>query len=587
VVGIVPAHTPSFLLRSPEQGWLSLTNPVRTLIARQAGEVPGCLAAAEAAALAGSYVAGLVTYEAAAAFGLAVQAPDPDGLPLACFGIYPPAHVQPVTPDLRAPADAAADAWVPSIDREAYLAALARIREAIADGDTYQLNFTFRLRAPLTGDPAALFGRLVSAQDGGWSALADLGEHVVCSASPELFFRRDGSRLECRPMKGTAARGLTPEDDHARAGALTASPKERSENVMIVDLIRNDLGRVARVGSVEVTSLFDAERYPAQWQMTSTVRAEAPDASLSAIFAALFPSGSVTGAPKARSMELIRDLETSPRGLYTGAIGLIRPGGDAHFSVAIRTAVVHRSRGTVEFGVGSGVVWESRAEAEYDECRLKAAILAAGTPPFELLETVHWEPRAGFALLDRHLARLEASAGYFGFGPLRDAAGSALEAAVARRQAPARARLLAGPDGVRVEVADLTPLPSPLLAALAIDPVDPTDRFLYHKTTRRQVYEAARRARPDADTVILWNNRGELTEGTEANLVVELDGVRVTPPVACGLLPGTLRAELLARGELVERRVTRDDLARATGVWLINSVRGWMAVRLLPPAPAA
>ncbi len=550
-------------------------------------EVADCLAAAEAAAQAGHYVAGLVTYEAAAAFGLAVHAPDPEGLPLACFAAYPPAHVRPVTPDLSNRTGDTVRTWAPTVTRADYLAALATVREAIAEGETYQLNFTFRLRAPFDGDAQSLFRRLVSAQDGGWSAWVDLGDHAICSASPELFFLREQGRLECRPMKGTAARGLTQADDQARADALRRSAKEQSENVMIVDLIRNDLGRVATVGSVEVTSLFDVERYPAQWHLTSTIRAEAPQASLVELFAALFPSGSVTGAPKARSMELIRDLESTPRGIYTGAIGLLEPGGRAHFSVAIRTAVVNRVRKTVEFGVGSGIVWESRAEAEFDECQLKAAILTAGAPAVDLLETLRWDPVEGFILRERHLARLAGSATYFGFGALDGPAADALDAAVAGRTTPALVRLTAGPGGVQVDVRDLVPLPSPLRVALAPTPVTTADRFLYHKTTQRQVYDDARQACPQADTVLLWNEAGELTEGTEATVVVELDGVRVTPPVSCGLLPGTLRAELLETGAIVERVVPVDALGRATRVWLVNSVRGWMEVTLLPPAPAA
>ena len=389
-------------------------------------------------------------------------------------------------------------------------------------------------------------------------------------------------------MKGTAARGLTAGDDRARAAALAASAKNRSENVMIVDLIRNDLGRVARVGSVQVASLFDLERYPAQWQMTSTVVAEATGVSIADIFAALFPSGSVTGAPKVRSMEIVRELEPSPRGIYTGAIGLIAPGGRAHFNVAIRTAVVHRALGAAEFGVGSGIVWESRGQDEFEECQMKAAILTEQAPVFDLLETLRWDPATGYALEDRHMARLAESADYFGVGDVTEGAARALEAAVAGRLTPARVRLLVDSKGqARTEVTDMVARPEPLRVALATAPVTTDNRFLYHKTTERSIYDDARRTRPEADTVLLWNRAGEITESLDANVVVELDGDRVTPPVSCGLLPGTMRADLLARGEIVERRITLEDLGRASRVWLVNSVRGWMEVQLLPPAPAA
>jgi para-aminobenzoate synthetase/4-amino-4-deoxychorismate lyase len=579
---------PAFLLQTPSDGWLQLERPTRVLVADSPSEVRACLDDAEAAARGGAYAAGFVTYEAAAAFGLAVHPSGPGALPLAYFAVYPTAHAR--RPDWRPREGQSPNVggWTPSVGRDGYLAALLRIKDFIADGDTYQLNYTFRLRAPFSGDARQFFDRLAHAQGGAWSAFVDLGDHVICSASPELFFRRDGNRLECRPMKGTAARGLTAGDDRARASALAASAKNRSENVMIVDLIRNDLGRVARVGSVQVASLFDMERYPAQWQMTSTVVAEATGVSIADIFAALFPSGSVTGAPKVRSMEIARELETSPRGIYTGAIGLIAPGGRAHFNVAIRTAVVDRALRIAEFGVGSGIVWESRGEDEFEECQMKAAILTERAPVFDLLETLRWDPATGYALEDRHMARLAESADYFGFGDVTEGSARALEAAVAGRLTPARVRLLVDGKGqARTEVTDMVARPEPLRVALATAPVTTDNRFLYHKTTDRSIYDEARRTRPEADTVLLWNREGEITESLDANVVVELDGDRVTPPVSCGLLAGTMRADLLARGEIVERRITLEDLGRASRVWLVNSVRGWMEVQLLPPAPAA
>jgi para-aminobenzoate synthetase/4-amino-4-deoxychorismate lyase len=417
---------------------------------------------------------------------------------------------------------------------------------------------------------------------GPWGAWLDTGSHVVCSASPELFFTLRDGRLECRPMKGTAPRGLWAAADLAAGEALRQSAKNRAENVMIVDMVRNDLGRLARAGSVHVPSLFDVERYPRQWQMTSTVVADAPDARLPAIFEAMFPSGSVTGAPKHSAMGIIRDLETSPRGVYTGAIGYLSPRGRAHFSVAIRTITIDRARGEAEFGVGSGIVWDSVDRDEYDECLLKASILTRATPAFRLLETIGYSPDTGFALLDRHIARLKASAEYFGFVLDEEEARRMLERSVGDLRGRSRLRLLLARDGSLVcQAVDLIEKPArPLLAALAADPVDASDPFLYHKTTRRDVYERARASRPAAEAVILWNPDGEVTEGTEANLVALLDGVKVTPPVECGLLPGTLRAELLEAGEILERRLTIADLRRAEAIWLVNSVRGWMDVKL-------
>jgi para-aminobenzoate synthetase/4-amino-4-deoxychorismate lyase len=482
--------------------------------------------------------------------------------------------------------------WTPSIDHAAYLDAIAAIKNRIEAGDTYQINYTFRLRAPFTGEPLGAMRDLFAAQAGPWSAYVSTGRHVICSASPELFFSLDGERVICRPMKGTAARGYWPDDDRARAEALRASAKNRAENVMIVDMVRNDLGRIASTGSVRVTALHDVERYPLQWQMTSTVEALVPHPSLAKLFGAMFPCGSITGAPKISSMKIIRDLESTPRGIYTGAIGYASPHGRAHANVAIRTVVFDVTAGRAEFGVGSGVVWDSVGQDEYDECLLKAEMLSGASrpafvsgasyitlerPDFKLLETILWTPGEGFVLLDRHLSRLRASAECFGFTCHLDDVRAQLDLAVGDLRGPSRARILLDHDGsVLCEAVDLIPLNDPLEVAFAAEPIDPSDVFLYHKTTKRDVYDRARASRPDAGSVLLWNEAGEVTEATEANLVIVRGGAKVTPPVECGLLPGTLRAELLASGEIVEGRVTKDDLASCEEIWLINSVRGWM-----------
>jgi para-aminobenzoate synthetase/4-amino-4-deoxychorismate lyase len=382
-------------------------------------------------------------------------------------------------------------------------------------------------------------------------------------------------------------RGLWAAADRQQAERLVTSEKQQAENVMVVEIVRNDLGRVADIGTVQVAALFVAERYPLQWQMTSRVEARTGKGSLLHLYEALFPAGSVTGAPKYSSMGIIRDLETAPRGIYTGAIGYMSPRGRGHFNVAIRTIVIDRRTGLAEFGVGSGVVGDSVERDEYDECLLKASLLltrppesyAAGPhPDFQLLETIGWAPEAGFTLLDRHLSRLQESAECFGFACDVPEVRALLDTAVADLAGPARLRVLLSRDGAIVcEGADLgAPIGRPLRAALAADPIDPASVFLYHKTTVRDVYEHARASRLDAEAVLLWNPSGEVTEATEANVVVEIGGEIVTPPIECGLLGGTLRAELLATGVIRERPVRVDDLARATSVWLINSVRGWM-----------
>ncbi|MEX2663438.1 MAG: aminodeoxychorismate synthase component I [Vicinamibacterales bacterium] len=583
------------LLRTPWAGpWRRFRDPLRIITAHRAGDVRGALTDIDQAVRGGAYAAGFVTYEAAGAFGLPVREPAAD-LPLVCFGLFAPDSLESVA-RLPAATHASLGEWQPSIDHAAYLEAIEAIKSRIETGDTYQINFTFRLTAPFTGDPAALMRELYAGQAGPWSAYVDAGDRVICSASPELFFSLDGDELVCRPMKGTAPRGYWPAQDVARGEALRASGKNRAENVMIVDMVRNDLGRVARIGSVTVPSLFDVERYPLQWQMTSTVAAITETRSLLRLFEAMFPSGSITGAPKHSSMGIIRDLETTPRGLYTGAIGYVSPHGRAHFSVAIRSVVIDRTAGVAEFGIGSGIVWDSVDRDEYDECVLKARVIGSvgvherdapsyvvgDAPDFRLLESLLWTPAEGFALLDRHLARICASAACFGFPCDPAEMHQMLEAAVEDLRGPAKLRLLVEPDGsLLCEAVDLNPIADPLRVALAAAPIDPADVFLYHKTTRRDVYDRARASHPDADTVILWNADGEITEATASNVVVSLGGVKVTPPGECGLLPGTFRAELLARGEITERRITKEDLVRADEVWLINSVRGWMGAELL------
>ena len=374
-------------------------------------------------------------------------------------------------------------------------------------------------------------------------------------------------------MKGTVCRGRTFAEDAFQRESLHASAKQRAENVMVVDMVRNDLGRIAEVGTVRVLELFVVERYPNAWQMTSAITARS-SASLSAIFAALHPSASVTGAPKVRTMEILSALEGGPRGVYTGAIGVVTPDGDARFNVAIRTAVVDHRAGRVTFGIGSGIVWDSDAEAEYEECLLKGSVLGRRRSTFELLETLRWTPAEGLFLLERHVQRLCDSAEYFNFAtPIEDVR-VALTQAVADSREPLRVRLLLSSAGlVRVECTGLQPSVGPLRVCLAEGPIDPSDPLLFHKTTNRTAYERA--WRPGFDDVVLWNPDHEVTETTVANVVVDLDGVLTTPPLGSGLLPGTFRAELLAQGIVREGPVSLDSLQTARRLWLINSVHKW------------
>jgi aminodeoxychorismate synthase component I len=374
--------------------------PYRVLVAASAAEVPGVLAEVERAADGGNWAYGYVSYEAAPGLdpALLVHAPGAGDPPLAWFGLCAePLEAPPIGPgaaaspargtgwagDCRSGMTSSLDCphrpvgWVPDWTADQHGRAVERVREHIADGDTYQINLTDRLRAPFDGDPARLYAALAAAQHGRYHAHLDLGRHVIAGASPELFFERKGDRIRTRPMKGTAARGRDQDQDRARAERLRASAKERAENVMIVDLLRNDLSRIARVGSVEVTELCALERYPTVWQLTSEITARLrPSTTLVDIFRALFPCGSVTGAPKASSMRIIRDLETGPRGVYCGAVGLVGP-REARFSVAIRTAVVDRATRSAVYGAGGGITWGSDPGAEHAELLAKAAVLSS------------------------------------------------------------------------------------------------------------------------------------------------------------------------------------------------------------------
>jgi para-aminobenzoate synthetase/4-amino-4-deoxychorismate lyase len=562
---------------------LAFGRPRRIVTAHRLEEVRPALLEVDAAARGGAWAVGFVSYEAAPALDPALRTRPPGDVPLVWFGL----HEAPAARPPPSPAGARLGPLVPEVGPEAYRAAVERLREAMARGVAYQVNHTFRLRGPFEGDPLALYQRLRAAQGGGLGACISLGDgRAVVSASPELFLAREGRRIVARPMKGTARRGRFLEEDEAAAAALAASPKDRAENVMIVDLVRNDLGRLAEIGSVRVGPLCAIERYRTVLQMTSTVEATLrPGVGLPELFQATFPCGSVTGAPKASAMGLIAAEESSPRGVYCGAVGLLAPGGDAVFNVGIRTVWLDLARGEATAGAGGGITWASSAEAEHDEALSKAAFLAAPAPAFSLLETLRLE-EGGYPRLGGHLARLRASARYFGF-PLDEArVRAALEGEAGAAGAGAfRVRLVVAPDGVPATERSPAPAPpaGPLAVALASSPVSRRDPFLFHKTTHREIYERARRAHPAAFDVLLWNEEGEVTEFTIGNAVLEIGGERVTPPREGGLLAGVLRAELLASGAVRERPVPVEAALRAERIWLVNALRGWVPVRLERP----
>ena len=529
----------------------------------------------------GLFAAGFLTYEAAAAFNLATHQPGPDSLPLLWFGLYE--EWQELASMAMPYGSYRVGDWRAALDWPAYRAAIQAIKSYIAQGHTYQVNYTMPLSASFDGDPWTFYRDLTQSQQADYMAYLDLGRFVVCSSSPELFFVKDGDQLYSRPMKGTARRGRTPAEDREQMEWLRNSQKNRAENVMIVDMIRNDFGRIAEVGSVEVPELFTVERYPTLLQMTSTVSARSRS-SLPEIMGAMFPCASITGAPKVRTMEIIKELEPQARGIYTGSIGYIAPGHKASFNVAIRTVIIDRKKGEATYGVGGGIVWDSEAEQEYQECFLKAQVLVRRRPSFELLETLRWTEEEGYFLLDLHMQRLAESAEYFDFPLDLPAVNRLLKDLVPDLDGPSRVRLLAGKDGsIRLEsyALERTQRERPLRAALAAEPVSPDNVWLFHKTTNRGVYEAARAACPEADEVILWNEAGELTEGTISNIVLDMDGRLLTPPVSSGLLGGVFRQHLLQSGEIEEKVLRVDDLHQCRKVYLINSVRLWQEAKII------
>ncbi len=557
------------------------TRPAEIVAAYDHSEVRAALCKVQEGVNKGLYAAGYVAYEAAPAFDPALHVRQASDLPLLWFGLFrsPADQVPPRTTSFEI------GAWQPSVNKPRYTEHIARIHAAIAAGRTYQSNYTLRLRAPFAGDSWGFFTKLQRAQPASYCAYLDTGRFHILSVSPELFFDWRGGRITTKPMKGTAPRGRFLEEDQARVAWLQASPKNRAENLMIVDLLRNDLGRIAAVGTVEVPQLFVVERYPTVLQMTSTITAETrPGTTLEEVFTALFPCGSVTGAPKASTMQLLTELEDSARGVYCGAIGLIRPDGAATFNVAIRTVVIDAERGTAEYGVGGGITWDSTAGDEYAEALAKAALLSVERPPFELLETLRLE-HGSYKLLEQHLQRLSSSAKYFDIPLAPNEIRALLDQHAREYGAEARrVRLLVAENGAARVASQPLPAPSvaPLKVALAHEPVRRENIWLAHKTTNRRVYEALRAAQPDYDEILLWNESGELTEFVTGNLVVELDGQLWTPPRECGLLAGTLRATLIERGIIRERTLRLADLERSTRFWLINSVRGWVPAELKP-----
>lgn len=546
----------------------------------------------------GKHLAGFISYEAGylTENTLAPLMPGGRDVPLIWMGVFDAAEEAELQAHPAAQGESKVGAiqdLTPELDHDAYCQAVERTLDYIAAGDIYQANFTYRSAFNWTGDPHNLFDALTRTQPVPYAAYIDTGEEVILSLSPELFFDISGDTIRARPMKGTSKRGRTNAEDAQLAEALACDPKERAENLMIVDLMRNDLSRLAQPGSVAVPDRFTVERYRTVLQMTSSVEAKLkPGADFPALLGALFPCGSVTGAPKVRAMEIIAQLEQSPRGVYTGAIGYLAPGGDAAFNVAIRTLTLKpktsdKTAWAGSVGVGGGIVFDSTPQREFDECQVKIAFLdKPDKEPIQLIETMRVEGGKIY-LLDEHAARLEDSAHYFDYPCQIEEIKQALtDHASSLGSGTWRLRLLLSADGsVSFTQAPLATRPS-ITFSIARPRISSSDIFIFHKTTRRALYDdtlAAETARCDVNEVLFLNERGELAEGSRSNLFLRRGDVLVTPPVSSGCLPGTLRAHLLSDRDtqIVEEVLSLADLETADAIYFGNSVRGLELAQLI------
>ncbi len=578
-------------------------NPVEVFVARRPEDVPDVLAAADKARTdKGGTLAGYVAYEAGLALEdrLAPLAPSRSGAmgPLVWFGRFESQQTIPASEvaaflDQRAQGTATLGPLEPQISLGAYQEAFETLQQAISAGDIYQANLTFPLAGGFTGDPLALYAALRPAARAGYGGAVFDGDRWLLSLSPELFFSLKGRQAKVKPMKGTRPRAIDDAEDLALRDELASSEKDRAENLMIVDLLRNDLSRVAEAGSVRVEDAFAVETYPTVHQMVSTVRARlAEGQGRMELLSALFPCGSITGAPKIRAMELLAGIERDARGPYCGAIGRIGADGDAAFNVAIRTlrlTEIENTHGKAELGVGGAIVADSDPQVEWREALTKGAFLRASGPDWkapavDLIETMLFAPSTGIGDLDRHLQRMRDSAAVLGVSFDRHEARNQIQALCFDLEGPACVRLMVSRSGaLALEARPAPPAwPEPASAILLPLPVDPGDWRLRHKSSDRGFYEEARRiaAGLGANEAVFVRDDGRVTEGAITTVFVERDGRLLTPPVTLGLLPGVLRGRLLAENRAREEELTIADLEG--GFLLGNALRGLMPARLLP-----
>ncbi len=564
-----------------------LSDPIEIITANSLVEVPGAIQAVENSMKNGGNIAlGYVSYEAAGAIDNdQITLESNISMPLLWFCIFK-TQLQDTGPNLQPMKNQELD-WKHEWDKSSYMAKVLGIQDLIREGFTYQVNLTSRLHSRFIGDPFELYSAMLSSQTGSHSFYIESDDWAVICASPELFFKAENGLIKCKPMKGTRSRGRYSLEDLSLRDELINSEKDRAENLMIVDLIRNDLGKVSEFGTVEVESAFDIEQYPTLWQMTSTVKGQLrANTDLLDIFKALFPCGSVTGVPKVSTMEIITRFEDSPRGIYCGAIGWIRYKNSqlcADFGVAIRCATLDKNTRTLSYGAGGGITSGSEPESEWEELLAKTSILTGRKVPDGLLETMYFSPQTGIKNLERHLKRMQASAKYFGFDfDLTTVRENLRETSSSVKNFSRLRLILRASSEVNIEYLDFDEIDrTQVTLALCPKRVNAENVFLFHKVADRSYYRDMRDRIKGVYDVILANERDEITETTTANLALKFEGKWWTPAISSGLLPGIEREVLLESGELDERVIKVDELSEAQEIAVMNSLRGFIPAKFI------
>lgn len=569
---------PTIYCKNFNDNWIQYQNPVTIITTDSLSDIIALFKEIESHIEKNKlHAVGFISYNASPAFDSALTTQKNTDFPLLWFGLYEHAESLqiPKNPNIKLNLDA-------TINRTDYLKNIEKIKNYIKAGDTYQVNYTYPMKMIFSEDPKNLFWSLATAQPTPYSMYIETDDWAISSVSPELFFKLNGDKIETRPMKGTRPRALTLKEDLLEKEALFYSEKDRAENLMIVDMIRNDLGRVAKINTVEVNQLFRIEKYPTVWQMTSNISAKT-HATNTQILQALFPCASITGAPKPRTMEIIKELEPHPRKVYTGCMGRMLPNRQTQFNVAIRTAIWDKHSKELAYHVGGGIVFDSDPEDEYRESIIKSRITHTINHDFQIIESLLWEPNDGFFILPYHVERMKNSAQYFDF--------IFSEANLTKHfdtfdpedtQSSYKIRILLSKNGkitfeaIPIESANKNQRKT---VTLAQSPIKKDNVFLYHKTTERDVYKFHIDHAEFADDVLLWNENGEITESSSSNIVFEKNNRKFTPPVKCGLLDGTFRRMLLDHKKMEERIIHKEDIFNYDHIYLINSVRKWQEVK--------